>query len=68
MRQWRPMSEAPRDGTWIVAIYDGGNRDIPVCVRWLPDDTYPWSSHDNAYPESRIEGWLPVPGKLWVEE
>lgn len=30
----RPMSEAPRDGTYIIGHYDGGEDDV-IC--WIPD-------------------------------
>jgi|KBSMisStandDraft_5_1062788.scaffolds.fasta_scaffold524361_3 hypothetical protein len=59
--QWRPISEAPKDGTWIL----GTNADkIPCVVGW--DEIYGcWGTHYPGY-ERKMKSfvpthWMPLP-------
>ncbi|KAF0136972.1 MAG: hypothetical protein FD152_778 [Xanthobacteraceae bacterium] len=54
---YRPMSEAPRDGTQIqVARYNGCGWEYDV-VWWTVHSKYPWSSEGNAYVDDRFDAW-----------
>jgi len=57
--KWKPMEDAPKDGSYILAIRDNGlGFDAPVVVNWHPasDPKYPWSCGlDNGYPEGRLD-------------
>ena len=58
---WRPMSEAPRDGRWIIALA----ADLASVFRigWGREDgSYPsWSSFEYTYGDSFFVGWIPSP-------
>lgn len=57
---WKPIKDAPRDGTMILARYHNDVCYDYRLVWWHPDgesDCYPWKSEFNAYPEARCEEW-----------
>jgi hypothetical protein len=62
MTEWQPIDTAPKDGTWIAALYCNNLFYEPVMVHWHDDGgPYPWVSRDNAYPDGRIDMWVPIP-------
>jgi len=61
-RDWRPIESAPRDGTWIAALYSNNLYYEPVIVHWDDDaGPYSWVGRENAYSEGRISLWAPIP-------
>lgn len=64
---WRSMNSAPRDGTWILALYP----DRARVVRWRSGPghgtnyaggiVYYWS--DGYFRHGDAEAWMPVPAR-----
>lgn len=56
---WRPMSEAPKDGTMIIAFGLSSDEVFPVMFN---SDTQTWSSHVCQFEqENLLTGWIPMP-------
>lgn len=66
---WQKMEDAPRDGRYIIALYSNNLFLEPIVVYWNGDvdGIYPWSSRENAYPESRLRAWHEMP-KIYETE
>lgn len=59
---WQHMETAPKDGTYILVCRNNGCAWEYVAVWYFRlDKTYPWISADNAYPEGRLDYWMPIP-------
>lgn len=67
--QWRPMKDAPKDGTAILSIWDAC--DIPKCIAWMRADEprynvdkdgwyHTWDHYQLADADIPT-GWLPLP-------
>lgn len=56
---WRPIESAPRDGTWVLALYTHRNEiTYPIAVRW---DGEFWSTISRAlYGAERVSLWKPI--------
>ena len=59
---WRPMEDAPRDGTPIlIRRHNDVSWDYFVAWHVTGDEKYPWHSDINAYPEHRCDHWMAIP-------
>jgi len=58
---WRPMSEAPRDGRWIIGL--AADRASVFRIGWGREDgAYPtWSTFEYNYGNAFFVGWIPCP-------
>lgn len=54
------MSEAPRDGTPILAFWFNGCAWECAVVWWGGDVTYPWSAGYSAYPADKFDCWQAI--------
>ena len=54
--RWRPMSEAPRDGTRLILR----PKRNPVCEGEFFGGER-WSSYPVDYFDSQLDGWMPLP-------
>lgn len=57
---WRPLAEAPKDGTWILCYYhhwDGENYP----PRPIRHDRSGWVFADGVRPSGEPDGWVPLP-------
>lgn len=59
---WRPMSEAPKDGTEIVLLCDFGPIDpqCPIFAKWCDEDGGWWCCRDGWEVENPTD-WIPLP-------
>ena len=61
---WRPISEAPRDGTHIL-LWQGGCDPACVVGYWDEDDELPsWRDYQHCildFMDEPITHWLPIP-------
>lgn len=69
---WRPIESAPRDGTLIFILEEGGRVQV---AKWCAPDfeDYGWyvqlsnsihpkrSYSEGKYPTWGVKGWLPIP-------
>jgi hypothetical protein len=62
--RWRKMSTAPKDGTQILVRRHNDCMYEFYVVWWGgdKDEQYPWHAEHTAYPEDRLDNWLPIPG------
>ena len=60
--RWRPISEAPRDGTWILAALCGEWTEVGVewiTVKWAEESDL-WMTPDVTFVREP-DGWMPLP-------
>lgn len=72
--RYKPMKDAPKDGTAILALLEGSN--IPLPIRWWPKGHklaergagwyVTWDGHA-LQPADGPRGWLPIPTE-WLPE
>jgi hypothetical protein len=57
------MSTAPKDGTQIL-VRRHNDVFYEFRVVWWSDiePEYPWRTDHTAWPEDRLDNWLPIPG------
>ncbi|PWT76442.1 MAG: hypothetical protein C5B60_04135 [Chloroflexi bacterium] len=64
---WRPMSEAPRDGTVIIVAYSDFSGASPYAFdeernMWTLYDPDRWGSdYSEGFDSLKEYGWVPVP-------
>jgi hypothetical protein len=58
---WLPMSAAPRNGDWIVAL--GIDAAQVFRIGWGRDEAQPlsWATINSTYGEAFFLGWIPCP-------
>lgn len=60
LMEWRPIEEAPKDGTWALCLHWSGHIDI---MQYATVDNF-WRSHISQDPlkrESVPTHWMPLP-------
>lgn len=57
--EWRPIAEAPRDGTEIILRCENGEIHNAGWVNYMAD--YPWESAEERYPVNYFTHWMPLP-------
>jgi len=60
-RGWRQISEAPKDGRWIIAM--SNDRSTLYRVSWgrSRDGEMWWCSEERSYGDGLFCGWIPFP-------
>jgi len=73
----RPMSDAPRDATWIVLWYARGCSHYPVAAHWADGDGdglmppyrgwFQWDNYGTGFVgvDGTPAAWSPIEGVRW---
>jgi hypothetical protein len=54
MREWKPIEDAPKDGTVIILLK---KTEVTAGLWDSEDDKYPWTFLDNGVDIGNVNGW-----------